>query len=145
MITQQERFALCQKAFVGKLAILLGFLLYTQIPATLLLLLGPTNPVAVTLFFSLIGVRVAISFIFEALIIGSVKMSLKYFWTIPIWDFMHLYFGLFALTHNEVEYHGKVFRFSDRFTLKELKTPEAEAPQTEWGPPETNPKSYRTP
>jgi ceramide glucosyltransferase len=146
MVSQQERFALCQKAFVGKAAIILGFFLYVQIPATLLFLMAPTNPVALTLFFSVISLRIAISFIFEALIIGSVRMSLRYFWTIPIWDLMHLYFGVFALTHNEVKYHGKVFRFSDRFLLEELnKKPNSEGLRTEWAPPETNPKSYRTP
>ncbi len=146
MLTQQERFALCQKAFVGKAAILCGFLLYPQIPATFLLLSAPTHPLALTLFFSVIGIRIAISFIFEALIIGSIKMSLKYFWTIPIWDFMHLYFGAFALTHNEVQYHGKIFRFSDRYLLEELnKQTNSEGLRTEWAPPETNPKSYRSP
>lgn len=120
MLTQQERFALCQKAFLGKTVILLGFLLYPQIPATFLLLWAPSHPFVWNLFFGVMAIRIAISFIFEGLIIGSVRMSLKYFWTIPIWDVMHLYFGLFSLTHNEVQYHGKVFRFSDRFLLKEL-------------------------
>jgi len=120
MLSQQERFAICQRVFVGRAVVLLGFLLIPQIPATLLLLLMPTHPVALTLFLSVIGIRIAVSFIFESLILGSIRMTLKYFWTIPLWDLMHLYLGFYSLTHKQVEYHGKVFRFSDRYLLEEL-------------------------
>ncbi|MBI2712415.1 MAG: hypothetical protein HYX41_06115, partial [Bdellovibrio sp.] len=67
-----------------------------------------------------LGFRILVSVLFEGLILGSLKATAKYFWTIPIWDLARVYLVLYAFTHEEVEYHGKTYRFVDQFRLQEV-------------------------
>jgi ceramide glucosyltransferase len=139
MIFQQERFALCQKAFLGKGTTLWGPLLSPVVMGSILCLVSPLNPLSWQILALAVGFRIAVSVIFESLILRSVRMTARYFWTIPLWDLLRVYLVLYAFTHNKVEYHGKVYRFVDQFRLQDVTvTPSANHPRTEWVPPESD-------
>ena len=120
MIYQQERFALCQKAFLGKFTLLWGPLLSPVVPATFFCLLAPFEALSWQCLALAVGFRILVSILFESLILKSLKMTLKYFWTIPLWDLTRIYLVLYAVTHEKVEYHGKTYRFVDQFRLQEV-------------------------
>lgn len=114
MRIQQERFALCQKVYHGTLTFILSPLLIPQIPATLLLLFARENPVKWSLFFGVLFLRITSSFLFEKLILKSVHMSLRYFWTIPLWDLYYIYLVVHATCQQTIEYHGVNYLFSKK-------------------------------
>lgn len=122
VIQQQERFALCQKAYLGKWVTLFGLLSFPMIPATLLLLTVPKHPIVIPIFIITLFTRLFLSISFEKLILNSITMNLYYFWTIPIWDLMHIYFVIHAFLHNQVIYHGISYRFTGQFQLQKIET-----------------------
>lgn len=64
---------------------------------------------AVTSFF-----RIMVSTLFEFFMLGSVRMNLRYFWLIPLWDIAQLYFVPYGFLLNTVEADGKTYRVVDR-------------------------------
>lgn len=122
VIQQQERFALCQKAYLGKWTCIFGLLGFPMIPATLLLITVPQHPIVIPLFIITIFIRLFLSMSFEKLILNSITTNLYYFWTIPIWDLMHIYFVIHAFFQNQVIYHGISYRFIDQFQLEKIET-----------------------
>lgn len=146
MIHQQERFFLCQRVVIGRWKFLAGLALSPQVPATLLLLLAPFHPYTLHFFTAALATRISLSFCFEALILQSIRMNLRYFWTIPLWDLMRVYLVAYAFIQNKVEYHGKMYRLTGNLNLKEIKaTPNPEALHTEWAQPGNDSASAHSP
>lgn len=146
MISQQERFAMCQKAVVGKWSFFFGMLLFPMIPSTFLMILSPENPYSLPLLATTLSTRIFYSLLFEGLILGDCRPTLRYFWTIPIWDLMRIYFITYSFLHSEVEYHGKTFRFVGNLKLEEIKkNPNPADSHTEWVQQKRDQASVRSP
>ena len=73
---------------------------------------------AVSLFFLVWALRAFISLVGEAAILGSVRMTLRWFWVIPLWDILHLYFNLYAFFQDKIVFGGKVYEFKTVDTLQ---------------------------
>lgn len=146
MISQQEKFALCQKSFWGKWTSIFGLLVFPQIWATALVLLAPSSPTSYVAFFGVIGIRTLSSFLFEMLILKTAHMTARYFWTIPLWDVMHIYFVWYSLNHHHVHYHGKTYRFKKGLQLERItESPDQVVQHTGWARPETESAPARFP
>jgi ceramide glucosyltransferase len=119
VLDQKRRFALCQKAVVGnRYAYLGGIILYPQIFAAANLLVSLFSPESIQLFLAVMATRIAASFLFEALFVGSVWLPLRYFWTIVLWDLMQVYFVLYAFRKNDINFHGNNYEIVDRLYVK---------------------------
>ena len=124
MLNQQSRFALCQKAALGnRWLFLVSFLGLPQFPAVALLLVTGFSWLGVLVCLAVFFFRVAVSLTFEGLVLGSVRQTLLYFWIIPVWDLLKVYFFAYAFFTDRVTYHGKTYRFVDRFRLEEVTAP----------------------
>ena len=121
MLSQQKRFALCQRASLGGL-LYASFLLVSPVFCSLLFLLIFPSLQALLLVLTVIVVRIGLSCAFEGLILKSFQMNKKYFWVIPIWDGLKIYFVVQAIFKNKVYYHGKCYRLEKNLNLVELKT-----------------------
>ena len=78
-------------------------------------------------FLAVFALRIFISFLFEGWVLGSVAPTLRYFWAIVIWDHLHLYFFAHAFFTDRVTYHGKTYRFAERYRLEEVASEEVAA------------------
>ncbi len=122
MITQQARFAICQKVAMGnRWGFMLGLLGLPMVPATFLLLTTGFSAMSVKLWLAVLATRVLVSLSFEGWVLGSIVPTLRYFWAIPLWDLLKVYLFTYAFFTNSVTYHGKTYRFTDRFQLEEVK------------------------
>lgn len=124
MMDQQQRFAICQRVAVGNFAFAVGPLIIPHVTAFLYMLYTGFDTVSVSLFLTTWLVRTIVSFTFEGLIFKTVKDTVKWFWTIPIWDVMKIYFVGYAFTQKQVSYHGKVYE------IRSSRVEPVENPQT---------------
>jgi ceramide glucosyltransferase len=120
MLRQQEKFAICQKTFVGSFFYAIGLLFWPQIWATLLLFVDSFSPTSQSLFFGVFATRVLTSLLFEGLIMGGIKMTIKYFWTIPLWDLMRVYFVIYSFTQNFMFSDGEIYQLGKDLKLKKV-------------------------
>lgn len=115
---QQEKFTLCQRSVTGRWTYLLGVLVFPQLWAAFYVLTTGYSDAAVSLFFLVWALRAFISLVGEAAILGSVRMTLRWFWVIPLWDILHLYFNLYAFFQDKIVFGGKVYEFKTVDTLQ---------------------------
>jgi hypothetical protein len=119
MVNQKERHAICQQAGAGsKWAYLVFMFMYAQLPATLWLLTHLFQPSAWVVFAAPFVVRTLLGFWVEKLFLGTLSMTAKWFWTVPLWDLAAAYFILKATITQRVDYHGKWYDIVDRIYLK---------------------------
>lgn len=119
MVNQKERHAICQQAGVGsRLTYILYMFSYAQISATLWLLTHLSQPSAWVVFVVPMVTRMLLGLYVEKLFLGTMKMTLKWFWTIPLWDLAAAYFVLRAVVTQRIDYHGKWYDIVDRYYIK---------------------------
>lgn len=119
MVNQKERHAICQQAGVGsRLVYLLYLFSYAQVGATLWLLTHLSQPSAWAVFVMPMVTRALLGLYVERLFLGTMKMTLKWFWTIPLWDLASVYFVLRAVVTQRIDYHGKWYDIVDRYYIK---------------------------
>jgi hypothetical protein len=119
MVNQKERHAICQQAGVGsRLAYLMYMFTYAQVSATLWLLTHLSQPSAWLVFVVPVVTRMLLGLYVEKLFLGTMKMTLKWFWTIPLWDLAAVYFVLRAVVTQRIDYHGKYYDIVDRYYIK---------------------------
>lgn len=118
MITQKKRWILCQRFVIGnKFLYLSGALFYPQIPATFLLLATQFSLWSIYLFLAVAFSRIFISAFFELLYLSSLRMSVRYFWTILLWDLSQLYFFWYGFKTKTIVFRGKNYRVSKDYSL----------------------------
>lgn len=118
MVEQKRRWVVCQRAVVGnKLVYLLGMFSYPQIPALFLVLLSLFNPLACGIFVAVAVMRIAISAIFEKLYLNSLRMSIRYFWTIVLWDISQIYFFWYGFSTQIITFRGQKYKILANHTL----------------------------
>ena len=121
MITQRERWAVCQRlVFPNRFVYLFLLLFYPQISATLLLFHHHFDSWSVLIFFSVAAFKILISFQFELLFLRSARMTTRYFWTICLADLMQIYFFTHAFLSRSIQFHGKKYRVKDRYFIEEI-------------------------
>lgn len=121
VITQKRRFVWCQRIAIPNRAIYsFALLAYPQIPALALLFVTGFSSLGLAVFGAVAAMRIGISFLFEALFIRSVRMSLRYFWTILLWDLMQIYFILDGLVQTTIRFDGKTYRVVNRYFLEQV-------------------------
>jgi ceramide glucosyltransferase len=113
VIDQKKKFTQCQKAVVGnRYVYLFGMVLYPQIFATVNCLASLFSTESLQLFMIVFLTRVTVSFLFEGLFVKSIKLPLKYFWAVMIWDLMQVYFVTSAFFKNNIQFNGNTYRIS---------------------------------
>jgi ceramide glucosyltransferase len=119
IIDQKLRWVVCQKLFLkNRYLYLSGILFYPQIPSLFLMFATGFAPWTIGLFFGVALSRIFIATVFEALFLNSIRMSLKYFWTIILWDLSQLYFFWHGFLTDEIVFSGKKYRIFDGCFLK---------------------------
>ena len=132
MVSQKKRWVMCQRLVIGNRFIyFLGVLVYPQVPAALLLLLTGFAPWSIALFFGLAALRIAISGLFEFLYLDSVRMTVRYFWTILLWDLAQIYFFWHGFSTNTITFRGKDYQILGDYSLKPENT---QGGRTEFSP-----------
>lgn len=118
VIEQKRRWVMCQKQVVGNSVIYLsGCLFYPEVPSLFLMLFSGFQSEFVALFFAMIGMRAFISGTFESLFLGFPKMTLRWGWTVVLWDLAQMYFVLDGFRRRHIRLKGRKFRIHDRFFL----------------------------
>lgn len=121
VIDQKKSWVVFQQAAIGNRYLFqLGVFQYPLFLATLLLPWLGFSSAAWSLWTGVFGIRILASLAGELLYLRSVKMTLKYFWTIPIWDCIQIYFFILAFRTHSIRRHGKNYRIVDRYFLREV-------------------------
>jgi ceramide glucosyltransferase len=121
MFDQKKRHSTCQIAGIGFRPLYALFpISYAQLPATIWLLTHWWQPSAWLIFVSPFIIRTIHALLSEYLYLGSVKMTLRYFWTLPIWDVLQLYFVLSTVFAHKIYYHGRCYKLVNRYFLEEI-------------------------
>lgn len=123
VLDQKRRWIMCQKHAVGNRFVhLMGCLFYPEVPAVLLMLLTGFSGLSVALFAVACLTRIGISALFELLFLGSLRMSLRYFWTIPLWDLMQVPLIAEGFFKNSIVLGGRKFVLDRKYYLKPVET-----------------------
>ncbi len=123
VMDQKRRWIMCQKHAVGNRFVhLMGALFYPEVPAALLVLLTGASELSLWLFALACVTRIGISAVFEALFLGSLRMSVRYFWTVPIWDLLQLPLIIEGFFKNTIILGGRKFVLDKKYYLKPLET-----------------------
>ncbi len=122
VINQKNRWVTCQRLVVGnRFLYLTGLLIYPEISALLYFLTSSFSLLGLAfLIFSAI-LRIIISAIVELKYLKNISVTKKYFWTVPIWDFMQIYFFINGFLRNKISYYGRQYQIVNRYFLKEIK------------------------
>ncbi len=122
MVTQKKIWAVCQRlAFKNThIPFLLVVLAIPQISSFFLVLLSGFSQWSLQLFVAIALLRIFNAVLFEVLFLGSVRISMRYWWTVCLSDLMQLIFYSYAFTTDTVEFHGKKFRLFDEYFLEEV-------------------------
>jgi ceramide glucosyltransferase len=118
VIEQKRRWVMCQKHSVGnRLVYLTGCLFYPEVPAFFLMLLTGFSGLSINLFLIGALTRTGITVLFEALFLRSLSMSVRWFWTVPLWDLMQVGFVLDGFFRDTVVLGGKKFKVGNDLFL----------------------------
>ncbi len=121
VIDQKRRWVMCQKQAVGNRALyLMASLFYPAVPGAFLLLATGFSSTAWVVFGAGCAIRIFISAVWEGLFLGSLRMSTKYFWTVPIWDLMQVGFVIDGFFRHDIILGGKRFRVDKQYFLKPI-------------------------
>ncbi|GMU62113.1 MAG: hypothetical protein AMXMBFR34_38760 [Myxococcaceae bacterium] len=125
MVSQKERHAICQQAGTGSKWVYLAFMFtYAQLTATVWWLTHLNQPWSWAVLATPAVIRILLSLWVEKLFLGTVKMTAKWFWTIPIWDLIAVYFILKATWTQRIDYHGVWYDIVDRIYVRREAPPE---------------------
>jgi hypothetical protein len=91
---------------------------YPEIPAFFLVLLSGFAPLHVLMLLMAAGFRMLIAFFFEVLFLESFSVSRRWFWAVPIWDLLQIYFFVNAYFTKTMRFHGVEYRIVDRLYLQ---------------------------
>jgi hypothetical protein len=118
---QKKYWVLFQKAGVGNgLLFLFGMTLYPVIPSTLFMLYEGFSFLSVSAWLVVFGTRVLASLLAEVFYTRSYTITLKYFWTIFIWDMIQPYYYAYAFIQKTIRHSGKEYRIVDRYFLESV-------------------------
>lgn len=118
MVEQKKRWVMCQRLVIGnRLIYLTGLLFYPEIPATLYLAATGGSRLGWLALAIAIGTRIGIAAIFEMLYLNSLRMTLRYFWAVPLWDFSQVYFFFYAFTTDHITFRGQRYRILPDYSL----------------------------
>lgn len=119
MVSQKKRWVMCQRLVIGNRFIYFaGVLVYPQVPALFVMLITGFAPWSVALFFGLAALRIAISALWEYLYLDSLRMTVRYFWTILLWDLAQIYFFWHGFSTNTITFRGKDYHILGDYSLK---------------------------
>lgn len=125
MVSQKERHAICQQAGTGSKWVYLAFMFtYAQLTATVWWLTHLNQPWSWAVLATPAVIRILLSLWVEKLFLGTVKMTAKWFWTMPIWDLIAVYFILKATWTQRIDYHGVWYDIVDRIYVRREAPPE---------------------
>lgn len=111
VIEQKRRWVMCQKYSVGNpLVYLSACLFYPEVPAFFLILLTGASHQSLWMFAIGAATRIGITGLFELLFLGSLKMWIRWFWTVPLWDLMQVGFVLDGFFRNTIVLGGRRFK-----------------------------------
>ncbi|MBY0370218.1 glycosyltransferase [bacterium] len=121
VIFQKRKWVAFQQIAIGnRFLYLLALLAYPQIPALFLMLLTGFSAESLGLFALAAGARIGLSVLYEALFLKTLRMNLRYFWTIPLWDLAQIYFILDGFFRSTLQVDGKTCRVVDRYYLETI-------------------------
>lgn len=120
VLDQQKRFAVCQKIALGPGIYIAGLFLSPVLTSTAFMIVTSFSSWSINLFLASLITRVIVSLVFEGVMHKSIKPTLKYFWTIPLWDWLKAYLVLQALKPTKVKYHGQVYKITSEARLLQL-------------------------
>ncbi len=124
VVDQKRRWVWCQRIFVGNRWVYLSAILfYPQIVALFLVLLTGFSTESLLLFGAVAATRIGIFALHESLFLRSLRMTLSYFWTLPLWDISQLFFVWDGFRRKHIEFNGKPYRVVNRYFLEPLQTP----------------------
>jgi len=124
VIRQKIRWLLPQKMALGnRYSYILSVIGYPVATSFLMMICTQLSPHSIRLFIASCLMRVFISFTFEILVLKDFRMSLRYFWTIPIWDIMHLYFFIHGFFKTTIQFENRKFKVVNRYFVKEIADP----------------------
>lgn len=119
VFVQKERWAQCQKGFFpNDLVYLAGMFTYPEIPAFFLVLLSGFAPLHVLMLLMAAGLRTLIAFFFEVLFLENFAVSRRWFWVVPIWDLLQIYFFVNAYFTKTMRIQGVEYRIVQRLYLE---------------------------
>jgi ceramide glucosyltransferase len=121
VLRQKIRWLLPQKMAMGNpFSFLLSMFAYPVIVSALMMIGTQFSMESIQLFVASCLSRFFVSFVFEILVLKDYRMTLRYFWTIPIWDIMHLFFFVYGFFKNTIQFENRKFKVVDRFFVKEI-------------------------
>ena len=119
--SQKVRWLINQRMAAGnRFVYLVGALLYPEVPALFYLIATGFSPSGWWVFAAASATRIGISAVVEKLYLGSLKMSARYFWTVPLWDLSQIYFFIHGFFKDKITYGPKTYRVVDRHFLQEI-------------------------
>jgi ceramide glucosyltransferase len=119
--SQKIRWLINQKMAAGnRYVYMLGTLLYPEVPALCYAVVSRDLRSGALLFGAAAASRIVVSAFVERLYVGAHRTSLKYFWTIPLWDLSQIYFFCHGFFKTSITYGKKTYRVVNRCFLKEI-------------------------
>lgn len=120
-ISQKRRWVWTQRIAVGnRWLYLLALLVYPQLTATAAVFLSGFEGWAMQLWGAVAVFRILVSLIHESLFLGSLQTTLRYFWTIALWDISQAFFILDGFLRNTIEFDGNEFRVVQRYFVERI-------------------------
>jgi ceramide glucosyltransferase len=111
VIEQKRRWVMCQKYSVGNpLLYLTGCLFYPEVPAFFLIIFTGASDQSLWMFLFAVATRIGITGLFEFLFLGSIKMWIRWFWTVPLWDLLQIGFFIDGFFRSQIVLGGRAFK-----------------------------------
>jgi ceramide glucosyltransferase len=118
--SQKVRWLLNQKMASGnRYFYLAGALLAPEVPALLYCLFDGFSAFSLSILCASSALRIFIAANVERLLLGSFKITLRYFWAVPIWDLAHPYYFLRGFFKSRYYTQNRVFKVVDRCFYQE--------------------------
>lgn len=119
IVQQKKSWGVFQLAAIGNRWLFLsGVALYPVVFSVILMLATGFSAESLWIAFLVLATRILAAGLGELLYLGSVRMTAKFFWTIPIWDLMQPYFMWIAFRTKRLVRHGKAYTVEDRYFLR---------------------------
>lgn len=117
---QKVRWLTNQRIETGNaVAYLSAVLFYPVVPALLAWALTP-SATAAWVVAAAVGVRILAAALVEALYLRSLRVTLRYFWTVPLWDLAQAFYIPWGFFKRRLYYQGRAFRVVDRYFYEEV-------------------------
>lgn len=128
VMKQKLRWVNCQKLGVGNtLVYASGMFFYPFVPALFLGLLVGFTPAVGGLMVTGMVARMMASVWFEWKILGSLRQTWRWFWAVPLWDVIQLFFFAYGALNTKLIFDGVQYEVYDRYFMRKIEHDEEKA------------------